>query len=330
MLGVFIVPTGIGAEIGGHSGDATPSAKLIAAACDKLIVHPNVVNASDINEMTENMLYVEGSVLDKFLEGKVGLEEVRSNNILLVTNPPLGNELVNAASAARAVMGAEIQILVLQKPLIMKAEVKNGIATGTIENWEELIKEVEGIYFDVLVVSSPIQTDDDKVKQYLENDGGVNIWGGIEAKLSKLISSRLSKPVFHAPIENSEFFKKYNEIVDPRKSAEMISMCYIHCCLKGAHKSPRMTMSSHYGYWNTDVDFLVTPAQVWGPPHTACFENHIPIIAVLENETILSDSMPESVIRVRNYHEAAGVILGMKQGLSLESVRRPLKATEIL
>ncbi|MBW7990019.1 MAG: DUF3326 domain-containing protein [Planctomycetes bacterium] len=56
MLGVFIVPTGIGAEIGGHSGDATPAAKLIAAACDKLIVHPNVVNASDINEMSENML----------------------------------------------------------------------------------------------------------------------------------------------------------------------------------------------------------------------------------------------------------------------------------
>ena len=31
---VFIVPTGIGAEIGGHAGDANPAAKLIAAACE--------------------------------------------------------------------------------------------------------------------------------------------------------------------------------------------------------------------------------------------------------------------------------------------------------
>jgi len=38
---VFIVPTGIGAEIGGHAGDATPSAKLIASLCDRLFIHPN-------------------------------------------------------------------------------------------------------------------------------------------------------------------------------------------------------------------------------------------------------------------------------------------------
>ncbi|NQU70483.1 MAG: DUF3326 domain-containing protein, partial [Rhodospirillales bacterium] len=44
---VFLVPTGIGSEIGGHAGDATPAARVLAAACDRLITHPNVVNASD-------------------------------------------------------------------------------------------------------------------------------------------------------------------------------------------------------------------------------------------------------------------------------------------
>ena len=34
---VMIVPTGIGAEIGGHAGDATPSARLLASVCDTLI-----------------------------------------------------------------------------------------------------------------------------------------------------------------------------------------------------------------------------------------------------------------------------------------------------
>jgi len=51
---VMIVPTGIGAEIGGHAGDAAPAARLLAAACDTLITHPNVVNASEINELPEN------------------------------------------------------------------------------------------------------------------------------------------------------------------------------------------------------------------------------------------------------------------------------------
>ncbi len=64
---VFIVPTGIGAEIGGHSGDATPVVRMLAGICDNLITHPNAVNASDLNEMTENSLYVEGSVLTRWL-----------------------------------------------------------------------------------------------------------------------------------------------------------------------------------------------------------------------------------------------------------------------
>ncbi|MEK0326305.1 MAG: DUF3326 domain-containing protein, partial [Nitrosopumilus sp.] len=75
---VMIIPTGIGCAIGGHAGDATPAAKLLAQTCEKLFLHPNVVNASDINEMPLNSLYVEGSILDRFLEGMIELQEVRS------------------------------------------------------------------------------------------------------------------------------------------------------------------------------------------------------------------------------------------------------------
>ena len=48
---VLIIPTGIGAEIGGHAGDATAVSRMIAEIVDTLVLHPNVVNASDINEM---------------------------------------------------------------------------------------------------------------------------------------------------------------------------------------------------------------------------------------------------------------------------------------
>ena len=41
---VMIVPTGIGATIGGYAGDALPAARLLSCVVDRLITHPNVLN----------------------------------------------------------------------------------------------------------------------------------------------------------------------------------------------------------------------------------------------------------------------------------------------
>ncbi len=43
--GAFIVPTGIGASIGGYAGDASKYARRFAKHT-KVIVNPNVVNAA--------------------------------------------------------------------------------------------------------------------------------------------------------------------------------------------------------------------------------------------------------------------------------------------
>lgn len=50
----LMIPTGVGAEVGGHAGDAGPVARLLGQVCDEVVLHPNVVNASDINEMPSN------------------------------------------------------------------------------------------------------------------------------------------------------------------------------------------------------------------------------------------------------------------------------------
>lgn len=325
---VFIVPTGIGCEIGGHSGDAAPAAKLIASICDVLLVHPNVVNASDINEQTENMLYIEGSILDKFLEGQIGLEEIYSNKILVAVNSPVKPEVVNAVSAARSTIGADIEIVELKIPIKMTASVIDRKASGEIFNLDEAVQQVSQYDFDVLVVNTPIEANDDEIMDYLTRDGGTNIWGGVEAKLSKLMSEKLNKPVIHAPVENSEVFKTFNEIVDPRKAAEMVSVCYLHSCLKGGHVAPKISLKDS-AYWNTDIDFLITPVNVVGRPHFACLKAGIPIIAVKENKTVLNDSMPDDFIIVENYLEAAGVISAKRAGVSLASIRRPLERTKI-
>lgn len=41
---VMIVPTGIGAAIGGYAGDALPVARALSSVVDCLISHPNVIN----------------------------------------------------------------------------------------------------------------------------------------------------------------------------------------------------------------------------------------------------------------------------------------------
>ena len=347
---VFIVPTGIGAEIGGHSGDATPAAKLVASVCDKLFIHPNVVNASDINEMSENMLYVEGSILDRFLEGRIGLEETKGNRILLVVNEILP-EIVNAVSAARATIGADIRILKLGTPLVMTAYMMGGIASGVIRNLRETIEQIKPYNYDVAVINTPIQTNRDEVLKYLSSKGGINLWGGIEARLSKIMSEELGKPVIHAPVENSEIFKTFNQVVDPRKAAELVSVCYLHCCLKGAHLAPKIFEREAKAYWSNlrgeyvepkilgrrgkvwwrdDIDFLVSPVNVFGRPHLACVKADIPVIYVEENRTVLNDKMPDPYIIAENYLEVVGIIAAKKAGITLASVRRPMTETEVL
>ena len=330
MLGVMIVPTGVGAEIGGHNGDATPAAKLMASTCDRLIVHPNVVNASDINEMPANALYVEGSLLDRFLEGEIALVEPRSHNrILLVVNAPLRAETVNAVSAARATIGAEIDMLVLAEKLTMVAgKNPDGTAGGTVSGAQDLIDQVRGYPFDALAIATEIECSKDVALRYLAR-GGVNPWGGVEAIASRLIAEALDCPVAHAPLETAPLLD--DKVVDPRIAPEMVSVCYLHSVLKGLHRAPRIcSREMEMGLSVRDVSWMVSPSGVYGRPHRACEAAGIPVICVRENRTIfLPVGTPSTVIRAENYLEAVGIVAAMKAGVSLASVQRPLDPTKV-
>ena len=137
---VFMVPTGIGAEIGGHSGDATPAAILLANIADTLITHPNVVNASDINELPANGLYVEGSVLTRLLMGAVGLRPARANRVLVALdasyNERYAKYTVNAVNAARATYGLNCAGIVNTEPpmKVVGSYSDTGRAAGYVES----------------------------------------------------------------------------------------------------------------------------------------------------------------------------------------------------
>ena len=330
MLGVFIIPTGLGAAIGGHAGDASPAAKLIAKCCDALIVHPNVVNASDINEMTDNMLYVEGSILDRFLQGAIELQPVRTQNkVLVAANAPVQAETINAVSAARATIGLDAEIVELERPLRMISRLSDTQATGDVSGVDLLVQTVERFEFDALAVHTPIKVSREVALNYYRN-GGINPWGGVEAKASRLIADAVCKPVAHAPLENTdpndrELCDVFCRVVPPRIAAEAISNCFLHCVLKGLHRAPRIGN----GISCCDITFLVSPYGCWGAPHEACRLNGIPVVSVRENTVrAMSKDIPEHVI-VENYWEAAGWIMSMRAGVQPASVRTKFPSTVV-
>lgn len=319
---VLIVPTGIGARIGGHAGDANPVCKLLASLSDTLVTHPNVVNASDINEMPDNVFYVEGSMLDRFLAGEFCLKQPLQNKILVVVNNPVRNDTYNAVQAATVTIGIDVSILELRTSLRMIATFESGVATGDVFGWQELVEQVKDMDYDALAIHTPIEVPRDIALSYYRT-GGVNPWGGIEAKASKLIATALNKPVAHAPLENTppedtELYGIMNEVVDPRIAPEAISFCYLHCVLKGLNRAPRI---SETGLAVSDIDVMVSPDGCFGKPHHACLIANIPVIVVRENKTICSEQPHSRFIYVENYWEAAGIIACMKAGITKESVR---------
>ena len=162
---VFMVPTGIGAEIGGHSGDATPAAILLAHIADTLITHPNVVNASDINELPSNGLYVEGSVLTRLMMGTVGLRPARSNRVLVALdgsyNERYAKYTVNAVNAARATYGLNCAGIVEIKPpmKVVGSYTDTGRASGYVEGvaglLETLIEKRDS--YDAVALASVVE-----------------------------------------------------------------------------------------------------------------------------------------------------------------------------
>jgi len=318
---VMIIPTGIGCEIGGHCGDANAAARLLASCCDTLILHPNVVNASDINEMPENCLYVEGSTLDRFLKGEIYLERVLSNKVLVAVNKA-DYQSINAVSAARAMLGLDAEIVELKVPLKLIAQMKNGIATGQVRNWKELVEQVKQYDFDALGIATPITIDKETLKNYFKH-GGVNPVGGVEAVASKLIADALDKPVAHGPVDYA--IEGFKQVVDPRMAVEIITENFIHCLLKGLQKAPRINYERGMGV--KDVHCMVSPYGCFGVPHKACLDAGIPVIAVRENKCCLNHPEHEKFIYIENYIEAAGMLMAMKAGVHPSSVRRPLKQT---
>lgn len=337
---VMLIPTGIGAEIGGHCGDGNAAARLLSSAADTLITHPNVVNASDINEMTENALYVEGSVVTRLMTGSIGLQRVRANRLLMLMDQHseqyFNDEVINAVSSARISLGLDCDVHTIQNPAdAVSLYAKSGRAVGEVRGIERLLDTVEHSKddYDAVALSTLVSVPEGYHESYFHADDMVNPWGGIEAMLTHSVAEAFSIPCAHSPLPLSEELVDFEPgVVDPRKAPETASAVYLHCILKGLHHAPRIVPNDQ-GISVEDVSCLVIPDGCVGLPTLAALENDIPVIAVRENANVMQNDLAAYPFRsdklfvVNNYLEAAGVIAALRGGVSPHTVRRPLAYT---
>ena len=342
----FLIPTGIGCEIGGHSGDGTPALKLIASSCDKVITHPNVVNASDINEIPENATYVEGSHITQLLMGNIGLSEVKSNKVLvIIANDDQANQdnfvdsAINSVNGARATIGLDAEIILLQNPMKMRGEIQNNRAIGEISNLDALYNVLlnkKGSY-DAVAITSKINVPKELHEQYSESNGDMpNPWGSVESMLTHFITSEFQIPSAHAPMfENNEIAEMNFGVVDPRIAPEVVSTTFFHCVLKGLQKAPAITSNASlfnqsYIFSAKDISALVIPDGVLGLPILSALHQGIKVIAVKNKNSMNNDLTQlswkkDQFIKCDSYIEASGILNCLKAGISVESVKRPLK-----
>lgn len=339
---VQIIPTGIRCEFGGFAGDGGPVTNLLASTSDFLVTHPNAVNASELNEMADNVLYVEGKSLDDFLLGHLGLLPVSANKIGTFIDPTGMDYIdfvINTLNAARAVKGIDCGIYtVLGEELGVQIEwSKTGCAIGTVLHPEAILTAAAFLLDQGIDAIGGVSVIHGVTRQMFARHlkGEIaNPSGGIEAIITHLISKIFKVPTAHAPLPYYSSLKE-KDTGNPRAAAEFISTPHYFCVLKGLARAPRLCPLAdlhnpppHLLTVN-NVGAVIMPAScLGGIPALAAEFSNIPLIAVRENDSVLQVSNEQmemsNVIEVASYLEAAGVVLALRQGISLESLRRPL------
>lgn len=289
--GAFIIPTGIGASIGGFAGDASKWARKLAQK-SRLIVNPNVVNAACFSGITENMLYVEGCTLDEFFKGNIGLKTSHNNKIGVVFDKAIPQDVlnfhINTINAVKTVYDIDVygyEITEYETGVNFYVD-KSGISTGSINNPETIKKAAiklinKGCNAIAIVCLFPEDDDNDYSKGI-----GVDPVGGVEAIISHYISKELKVPCAHSPAFVDCSIS--SELVDSRCSAEYITPTFLPCILIGLANAPIITEVDREFDVNYP-DYLVVPYDAMGGiPVLEMNKRGKQIYAIKENRTALN------------------------------------------
>lgn len=336
----LLVPTGIGAEIGGYAGDALPVARAMASVCDRIITHPNVMNGAQMYWPIENALYVEGYGLDQYAAGQWGLRPVRSNRVGLVLDQGIEPELrlrhLQVADAARATLGLQLTDAVLtDTPLQVTLKgTTSGATWGTIEHPDSLLRAVEtaiqklGATAIAVVARFPDDIEAEALQNYRQGRG-VDPLAGAEAVISHLVVHKFQIPCAHAPALAPI---PVDPQVSPRSAAEELGYTFLPSVLVGLSRAPQFVRQrgTHSNIWVDELDAIVVPETACGGSAILSLNQTSTHIITVANPTALQvtpECLGLTVTKTQSYLEAIGVLVAQRAGVETTALTPNLKGT---
>jgi hypothetical protein len=345
---VLIVPTGVGASIGGYAGDALPVARAIASCCDRLITHPNVLNGAQLYWNLPNAFYVEGYGLDQFAAGNWGLHPVHQNRVGLILDqgiePDLRLRQLQAADATRATLGLNLtDYVITDAPLGVELRTAaSGASWGTIQNPDSLLRAAEVLITkakaDAIAVVARFPDDiESEALQHYRHGQGVDPLAGAEAVISHLIVRTFKIPCAHAPALSP---LPLDPDISPRSAAEELGYTFLPCILVGLSRAPQfivktqMATLSSEDVWAHQVDAVVIPATACGGSALLNFSQMPTQIIAVENNLTQMQAAPETLgikaFRVNSYVEALGTLVAHRAGVSINALSPELSSLRCL
>jgi Protein of unknown function (DUF3326) len=337
-----IVPTGVGAAIGGYAGDALPVVRAIAQVADRVITHPNVMNGASLYWNLPNVLYVEGFGIDQFAAGTWGLQPVRRNRIGLLLDRGIEPELrmrhLQVADAARATLGLDLtDYVVTDEDLQVELRSADSGATwGTIGNPASLLRSAERLITEAgataiaVVVRFPETTDEAALQAYRHGQG-VDPLAGAEAVISHLIVRQFRIPCAHAPALSP---LPLDPEISPRSAAEELGYTFLPCVLAGLSRAPQFSLTPSQGIWANELDALVIPASCCGGSAVLSLsQTRTTIITVADNKTRMQVYPKDLGIQtqsVNSYLEAIGALVADRAGITATALQADIRAIQPL
>lgn len=319
-LGAFVVPTGIGASIGGYAGDASPFAREFAKHTN-LIVNPNVVNAGCFSGITPNMLYTEGYTLDSFFKGEINLIPTSGNKIGIIYDKAIPQDVlnvhINTQNAVQAVYGINIHKYEITEESVGVEfyMTDDGISVGDVKNIETLGKSCEKLLnqgCEAIAIVCLFEDPEDDNADYANGQGADPV-GGVEAILSHYISKKYKVPCAHSPAFVD--YTIYPDLVNPKAASEYITPTFLPCILLGLSQAPLITTDKTKGINISNTDFLVMPYNSLGSiPVFEALKQNIPVFAIRENQTELDVTKNKlfknsNIIEIPTYKDVLNKIL---------------------
>ncbi|MGJ3246015.1 MAG: DUF3326 domain-containing protein [Elainellaceae cyanobacterium] len=342
---ILLVPTGVGAAIGGYAGDALPVARAIARVVDRLITHPNVLNGAQLYWAIDNAFYVEGYGLDQLAAGNWGIRPVHQNRIGLVFDQAIEPELrlrhLQAADATRATLGLNLtDYVVTDEPLGVELRTAaSGATWGTICHPDSLLRAVDRLITHtqaeaIAIVARFPDDDGSEALQDYRQGRGVDPLAGAEAVISHLVVKTFQIPCAHAP---ALLPLPLDPNLSPRSAAEEIGYTFLPCVLVGLSRAPQFVtnraIASDGTIWADGVDAVIVPASACGGSAVVSLASSTQVIAVAENTTrmnVTPDQVGIDAVWVESYLEAIGVLVAHQAGISVAALRPHLASLQQL